>query len=151
MMFDLQNFAADLVRAMPDAVICADTEGKIRYWNDGATRIFGFNEAEALGSSLDLIIPANLRQRHWDGFHLTMRTGQSRYGAGDVLAVPALRKDGTRISVEFTIVPFRDQAGEIAAIAAVMRDVTKRFEELRSLRRQLQNRPGGEVPGSGAS
>ena len=150
-MFDLQNFAANLVRAMPDALICADAEGKIRYWNDGATRIFGFNEAEALGTSLDLIIPANLRQRHWDGFHHTMRTGQSRYGAGDVLAVPALRKDGTRISVEFTIVPFRDQAGEIAAIAAVMRDVTKRFEELRSLRRQLQNRPDGEVSGSKAS
>jgi len=150
-MFDLKNFAANLVRAMPDAVICADAEGKIRYWNDGATRIFGFIEAEALGSSLDLIIPASLRQRHWDGFHHTMRTGQSRYGAGDVLAVPALRKDGTRISVEFTIVPFRDQDGEIAAIAAVMRDVTKRFEELRSLRRQLQNRPDGEVSGGKTS
>jgi PAS domain S-box-containing protein len=78
-----------------------------------------------------------LRERHWQGYRTTMRTGQSRYGNGQILSVPAVRKDGTRISVEFTIVPFKDDAGQMIGIAAIMRDATARFEELRALRRQL--------------
>ena len=70
-----------------------------------------------------------------------MRTGQSRYGDGQILSVPAVRKDGTRVSVEFTIVPFSDDAGRMIGIAAIMRDATARFEELRALRRQLALHP----------
>lgn len=81
------------------------------------------------------IVPQNLRERHWHGYDETMRTGQTRYGAGDVLSVPALRKDGSRISVEFSIVPFQDDTGRILGLAAIMRDVTKRFEELKALRK----------------
>ena len=139
MMFDARTFGTTLVEAMPDAVIYADAEGMIRSWNGGATRIFGFAAEEAMGASLDLIIPASLRQRHWDGFRHTMQTGESRYGAGDLLAVPALRKDGSRISVEFTVVPFHDADGRMTGIAAVLRDVTTRFEELRALRRQVES------------
>jgi PAS domain S-box-containing protein len=135
------DFAERLVSGMSDAIIYADAEGVIRMWNRGATRIFGFAEAEALGRSLDLIIPKNLRERHWQGFHATMHTGQSRYGDGQILSVPAVRKDGTRVSVEFTIVPFTDDAGQMIGIAAIMRDATARFEELRALRRQLALHP----------
>ena len=131
------DFAERLVAGMSDAIVYADAEGVIRLWNRAATRIFGFAEAEALGRSLDLIIPENLRERHWQGYHATMQTGQSRYGDGQILSVPAVRKDGTRVSVEFTIVPFADDAGKMIGIAAIMRDVTARFEELRALRRQL--------------
>jgi PAS domain S-box-containing protein len=131
------DFADRLVSGMADAFIYADAEGVIRLWNRGATRIFGFAEAEALGCSLDIVIPENLRERHWQGYRATMRTGQSRYGDGQILSVPAVRKDGTRVSVEFTIVPFTDDAGRMIGIAAIMRDVTARFEELRALRRQL--------------
>jgi PAS domain S-box-containing protein len=131
------DFAERLVSGMADAIVYADAEGMIRAWNRGATRILGFAEAEALGRSLDVIIPENLRERHWQGYRATMRTGQSRYGDGQILSVPAVRKDGTRISVEFTIVPFKDDAGQMIGIAAIMRDVTARFEELRALRRQL--------------
>jgi PAS domain S-box-containing protein len=109
----------------------------IRLWNRGAARIFGFAESEVLGGSLDIIIPEGLRERHWQGYRATMHTGQSRYGDGHILSVPALRKDGARISVEFTIVPFTDDSGQIIGIAAIMRDATARFEELRALRRQL--------------
>src|SRR6516162_7137343 len=137
MELDLADFAGCLVSGMADAIVDADAEGVIRVWNRGATRIFGCAEAEALGRSLDLIIPENLRERHWQGRHATMRTGQSRYGDGQILSVPAVRKDGTRVSVEFTIVPFADDAGKMIGIAAIMRDVTARFEELRALRRQL--------------
>ena len=139
MMLDPQTFGATLVATTPDAVIYADAEGMIRFWNGGATRVFGFAADEAIGTSLDLIIPASLRQRHWHGFHHTMQTGESRYGAGDMLAVPALRKDGTRISVEFTIVPFHDADGRMTGIAAVLRDVTARFTELRTLRGQVDS------------
>src|SRR6516162_11696963 len=131
------QFADRLVSGMPDAIIYADADGMIRRWNRGATRIFGFTEAEALGRSLDIIIPENLRERHWQGYRATMRTGQSRYGAGQILSVPAVRKDGARVSVEFTIVPFTDKTGQMIGIAAIMRDATERFEELRALRRQL--------------
>ena len=137
MELDLADFAGCLVSGMADAIVYADAEGVIRVWNRGATRIFGFAEAEALGRSLDLIVPENLRERHWQGYRATMRTGQSRYGDGQLLSVPAVRKDGTRVSVEFTIVPFTDDAGQMIGIAAILRDVTARFEELRALRRQL--------------
>jgi PAS domain S-box-containing protein len=140
---DLEHFADRLVAGMPDAVVYADAEGVIRRWNRGATRIFGFEASEALGHSLDIIIPEGLRSRHWHGFRATMRTGQSRYGDGQVLSVPAARKDGARISVEFTIVPFTDDAGQMVGIAAIMRDVTARFDELRALRKELAARPAG--------
>jgi PAS domain S-box-containing protein len=137
---DIDRFCRRLIREAPDAIIFADAEGVIRFWNRGAERIFGFAETEALGQSLDIIIPDNLRVRHWEGFSATMRTGSTRYGSGEILAVPALRKDGKRISIEFTIVPFRDNHARMIGIAAMLRDVTARFEELRALRRQLAER-----------
>jgi PAS domain S-box-containing protein len=141
MQFDMERFADRLVAGMSDALVYADAEGTIRLWNRGATRIFGFAEAEALGRSLDIIIPEGVRERHWRGYHTTMSTGQSRYGDGHILSVPAVRNDGTRISVEFTIVPFTNDAGQMTGIAAIMRDVTARFDELRALRRELAARP----------
>ena len=136
---DLQSesFAAALLAGLPDAVVYADAQGAIRFWNQGATRIFGFTADEAMGQSLDIIIPEPQRKRHWDGYDQTMRTGKTRYGEGQLLSVPALRKDGTRISVEFTIVPFKDPSGAMAGIAAVMRDVSARFSELRTLRQEV--------------
>ena len=120
-----------------DAIIAADRDGIIGFWNPGAERIFGFISNEAIGNSLDLIIPERLRQRHWDGYDRTMRTRESRYGAGDLLAVPALRKDGATISVEFTVVALRNEKGQTVGMAAMIRDVTKRFEEIRTLKRKL--------------
>jgi PAS domain S-box-containing protein len=134
---ELPHFAENVIANMSDAVVYADAEGAIGVWNPGAVRIFGFTEAEALGQSLDIIIPASLRERHWHGFRQTMATGQSRYADGQLLSVPAIRKDGVRISVEFIIVPFSDEAGRMIGIAAIMRDVTARFEELRALRKEL--------------
>src|ERR1700712_3363064 len=137
----IERFAENLLAGMSEAIVHADANGVIRFWNRGATRIFGFNETEALGRSLDIIIPEGLRPRHWQGYRTTVRTGQSRYGDGHLLSVPAVRKDGTRISVEFTIVPFTDDAGQMTGIAAIMRDVTARLEELRALRKDLAARP----------
>jgi len=135
---DPARIAAAIIDSAADAVIASDRDGLIRLWNAGAERIFGYSAAEALGQSLDIIIPERLRARHWEGYRQTMATGRSRYGAGDLLAVPAIRKDGSALSVEFTIVPIAAANGEIAGLAAVLRDVTARFEEMKSLRRQLR-------------
>ena len=151
MELDPAQFAGRLVSGMPDAIVYADADGVIRRWNRGATRIFGFAKAEALGRSLDIIIPENLRERHWQGYRATMRTGQTRDGDGQILSVPAVRMDGTRISVEFTIVPFTDDSGRMVGIAAIMRDTTARFEELRTLRRQLAAHQTANRPESGNS
>lgn len=121
----------------PDAVIAADRNGLITFWNTGAERIFGCTAEQAVGESLDLIIPKRLRARHWAGWHHVVDTGQSRYGDGDLLAVPAVRQDGTTISVEFTIHPVVDAGAQVVGIAATLRDVTARFAETQELRRQL--------------
>jgi PAS domain S-box-containing protein len=126
-----------LLNSASDAIVATDRDGRIIFWNPGAERMFGFTAAEAAGQSLDLIIPENLRARHWTGYRHTMETGTSRYGHGDLLSVPGLAKDGRRVSVEFTIVLLRNAQQEVSGTVAVMRDVTKRFEEIRELKRRL--------------
>ena len=87
---------------------------------------------------LDIIIPEHLRKRHWEGFMRTMQTGRTRYGAGDVLEVPALRKDGSQATVAFSMLPFHASDGSMLGIAAVLRDVTQRFEEMKRLGERLE-------------
>ncbi len=129
--------ARALMSSRSDAIIAADRDGAITFWNEGAERIFGHPQEAVLGKSLDVIIPERLRRRHADGYRRVMGGRQSRYGEADVLAVPALRRDGTTISVEFTIVPMRDVQGSLMGLIAVIRDVTRQFEELRALRRRV--------------
>jgi PAS domain S-box-containing protein len=131
-----RTLAEALLQSMSDAIVASDSEGRITFWNPGAERIFGFSRLEAIDQSLDLIIPERLRERHWTGYAEVMRTGESRYGHGDLLSVPALRKDGTRLSIEFTIVPLKDESGVMTGMAAILRDVTARFEEMRALRQR---------------
>ncbi|HSD19585.1 MAG TPA: PAS domain S-box protein [Anaeromyxobacter sp.] len=129
--------AAQIVEGAGDAIIYADRDGVVRLWNRGAERMFGFSAAEAIGQSMDFIIPERLRARHWDGWNRVMETGVTRYGT-EVLAVPALRKDGQTISIEFTIQLVRDAEGRILGPAAVMRDVTARFKRDKELRARLK-------------
>ena len=139
------DLARSLLTAESDAIVATDHDGIITFWNPGAARIFGFTSAEALGHSLDLIIPENQRARHWEGYRQVMQTGESRYGKGDVLAVPALVKGGSRISVEFTIAMLHDESGHPSGMAAILRDVTKRFHELRTLRQELAKRDSAKT------
>jgi len=127
-----------IVENSPDAVVLGDREGKIRLWNAGAVAIFGFSAEEALGKSMDLIVPERLRARHWEGYDRTMATGVTRYGSGDLLAVPAITKDGRTISIEFTIQMLKDAAGGIVGPVAIIRDVTKRFAREKELGRRLK-------------
>ena len=141
---DLENITSRLgdtiLNTTSDAILATDREGVIRFWNRGAARIFGFTAEQAIGASLDLVIPERLRKRHWDGYERVMATGETRYGAGDVLAVPAIAKGGRQISVEFTIILLEDSEQRVSGMAAILRDVTARFEELRQLKRELADR-----------
>jgi PAS domain S-box-containing protein len=137
-----------LVEESRDAVIFADRAGIIRFWNAGAAAMFGYPTQEALGQPLDLIIPEKLRTRHAEGYRRVMAQGVTRY-AQELLAVPGLRKDGARLSLEFTIALIRDEAGAILGAGAIIRDVTARFLRDRELHRrlaeleeQLPRRPG---------
>jgi PAS domain S-box-containing protein len=134
---DKSVLADALLQSAGDAIVATDRDGVITLWNAGAARIFGHSADEAIGQSLDLIIPENQRARHWAGYNEVMRTGQSRYAEGAMLAVPALARDGKRISLEFTIVPLKDATGAMQGMVAVLRDVTARFEELRDLRKRV--------------
>lgn len=131
---------AGLVHAMADAVIVCDADGTIVYWNTAASRVFGWNAVEAVGRSLDLIIPDKQRPAHWDGYRRVMASGHTRYG-DDVLRVPALHADGQRRSIAFTVSLLHDRDGAVVGIAAVVRDETARWAEEQELRRQV--REGG--------
>lgn len=126
-----------IVDASPEAVVVADTDGRIRFWNSSAEIVFGYTAGEAVGQSLDLIIPEPQRERHWTGYRAVMQSGQTRYGR-DLLAVPAIRKDGARISVEFYVVLLRDETDEIVGIAALIRDVTAHWQREREMQQRLR-------------
>ncbi len=135
--WDDRELAWQVVNEAADAVVVADREGIIRFWNRRAEQIFGYGAEEAVGQSLDLIVPERHRQRHWEGYHRVMATGETRYGRGELLSVPALRRDGSRLSLEFTIALLRDADGRVQGIAAIMRDVTERWQQERSLRERI--------------
>jgi len=119
-----------------DGILFADRDGIIKVWNSGAEKIFGYTKEEAIGESLDLIVPEKLRERHWDGYHKVMATGETRYGS-ELLKVPAAHKDGNRISVEFTIILVRDRENNILGSAAIVRDVTERWQHEKELKGRL--------------
>lgn len=125
-----------IVERAQDAVIFSDRDGLIRLWNAGAERIFGYLAGEAMGRTLDMIIPEQLRERHWEGYRKVMSIGRSRYES-DLLAVPAVRKDGSRISIEFTLVPIHDDRGQMDGVAAIIRDVTERWNRERATKQRL--------------
>jgi PAS domain S-box-containing protein len=125
-----------LVAAVGDAIVVCDTQGRITLWNAAAEYMFGYSPAEAMGQSLDIIIPERLRKRHWEGYEKTMATGITRYGH-DVLRVPAIDKTGTAMSIAFTVALLFDSAGKVDQIVSVIRNETARFNEDRALRKRV--------------
>jgi len=125
-----------IVSESRDAIIFADQDGLIRLWNAGAEALFGYRAAEMEGQTLDLIIPEALRARHNEGFRQVMASGESRYAA-TLLAVPGLRHNGARLSLEFTITLIKDDRGEVLGAAAIMRDVTARWQRDQGIKNRL--------------
>jgi len=131
-----EELCKSIVEQTQFAVIFSDQDGKIRFWNAGAEAMFGYSSQEAIGQSLDLIVPERQRARHWEGYAKVMATGVTKYGR-EMLAVPAMRKDGGRISVEFSIVLLRAPSGEMLGAAAIMQDVTARWQQQKQLKERL--------------
>jgi PAS domain S-box-containing protein len=139
---------AAVVNAIGDAVIVSDPRGRVVVWNASAERMFGWTAAEAIGQSMEMIIPERLRARHWEGYDKSMATGQTRY-AHDVLRVPAVDKAGRAMSIAFTVFMLFGPDGKVSACGSVIRDETDRFAQERTLRKrvteleaQLGARPG---------
>ena len=130
------SLCESIVEQSPIAIIVGDREGMVRLWNAGAQTMFGWSAEEVLGKSMDMIIPEKHRPRHWEGYDRVMGTGVTKYGSS-VLAVPALTKDGRRISIEFNVVLLKDAQGRVLGIAASMQDVTARWERDKTLRARL--------------
>lgn len=126
-----------IVTEAGDAIIVADRENLIRLWNPGAERIFGYTAEEALGQSLDLIIPERWRERHGESYRRVMASGVTRYGQGELLAVPGLRRDGAPLSLEFSLALLRDDHGRPVGAAAILRDVTAKWQETQELKKRL--------------
>lgn len=128
---------SQLVRDLADAVVVADPEGIIVFWNSAATRLFGWSALDATGRSLDLIIPERLRARHWDGYRRVMESGHTDYGTR-LLEVPAVHRDGHTISLAFTVTLLKHPGEQRPYdIVAVMRDDTARRKELKDARDRL--------------
>jgi PAS domain S-box-containing protein len=132
----LEGLYQQIIEGAQDAIVFADSDGIIRLWNSGAEAIFGYSAEEALGQTLDLIVPEKLREKHWEGYRKVMDTGVTKYGS-DILAVPALKKDDSRLSVEFTIVLLKNDSGKPIGTAAIMRDVTERWQREKELKKRL--------------
>lgn len=125
-----------LVDGSQDAILISDREGVIRYWNAGAERILGYPASEAVGQSLDLFIPEKLRGRHWEGYHRVMASGETKYKTG-LLTSPGIRKDGSQVSLEFSMVLLKDEHGQMQGCASIMRDVTDRWLKEKELKQRL--------------
>ena len=125
-----------LVHAVGDAIVVSDVSGKIVLWNPAAERMFGYTEAEAVGQTLDIITPEKFRKRHWDGYHQTMATGQTKYGT-TLLRVPAVNKAGQSLSIAFGVALLFGADGRPTAIASIIRDETQRFEQDRAARKRI--------------
>ena len=127
-----------LVECVGDAIIVVDAHEKIVMWNPAATRIFGYSEAEALGNTLDLIVPDRQRHRHNEGCRKTMETGITRYGTS-LLKVPALHQNGSMLSIAFTVGMLFGEHQKVSGIVATIRDETARFAEERALKKRLSD------------
>ncbi len=127
---------SQLVECVGDAIIVVDAHEKIVMWNPAATRIFGYSEADALGNTLDLIVPERQRHRHNEGCRKSMETGITRYGTS-LLKVPALHQNGSMLSIAFTVGMLFDEHQKVSGIVAVIRDETERFAEERALKKRI--------------
>jgi PAS domain S-box-containing protein len=155
---DLALFRA-IAEQAPDAIIFVDTKGVVRFWNESAKAVFGYSADEALGRSLDLIIPERLRRAHWDAFQRAIEIGQTKLGR-QAFATRAVHKDENRLYVELSFAVVKDMAGTVAGALGIARDITSRYvsdsalrERLSELEQKLKelSQSGSPVSGHGKS
>jgi len=141
---DINTMSQQILALAPDAIMFADREGIIRLWNKGAERIFGYTAKQAIGRSLDIIILEKLRGRHWEGYHKTIETGETRYGT-ELLSVPATHQSGSQLSTEFSIVMLVDDDNKPIGVATIMRDITEHQQKEKALKARLAELEAGRL------
>jgi PAS domain S-box-containing protein len=109
----------------PHVVVSADREGIIRDWNETAECVFGHNANQAIGQTLDLLVPEEERADHWRNFRRVMATGVLNYRPDHVLDVEGLRRDGTRVMLDVALLPIHDETGRLVGITAIMREADR--------------------------
>lgn len=134
---EFEETAARLIAETHEAIIYASRDGIIRLWNGGAEEMFGWSAGEAIGKALDIIVPEKHREPHWTGWDRVMDTGVTKYGS-EPLKVPGIKKDGAKISLEFSITILKDDDGEIEGVAAFLRDVSAEWKEKKALHIRLR-------------
>lgn len=127
---------ADIVRDLADALIFSDIDGIIRIWNRGAEEVFGYPAMEAIGQSLDLIIPESLRAAHWTGYRRAIEHGSTKMGRQSIVT-RSLHKTGQKIYVDMSFAVVKNHAGEVVGSVAVARDATQRYLSDKALRAEL--------------
>ena len=131
-MEDASSLAESILEQIGDALVYVDQTGTIRRWNRAAAALFGFTAAEALGQSLDRIVPEHLRAGHWRGFDAAMTTGALKLQGRPTLT-RATHQTGRKLYVEMTFALVRGRGGSAPVGAvAVARDVTERMEQQRA-------------------
>ena len=95
----------------------------IRVWNRTAEAVFGHSASEAVGASLDLIIPERFRDAHWTGFRRAIAVGQTKY-SGRALTTRSVHKDGRKLYVELSFELVANDAGQVIGVLALGRDCT---------------------------
>jgi PAS domain S-box-containing protein len=114
-------------------MIFADLEGVIRTWNAAAADLWGHSREEAIGQTLDLIIPERFRDQHWTGYDRALGDKATKY-KGQALITRSEKKDGSTMYVELTFAIVLDDAGAAVGALACARDATERFERERAQR-----------------
>lgn len=129
----MTNLAEKIIAQASDALIYADTQGTIQYWNQAAEKLFGFSAAQALGQSLDIIIPKHLRDAHWRGFNAAIAQGTLKL-AGAPTLTRALHQEGHKLYVEMTFALVIDDDSSVLGSISMARDATERVAKERAAR-----------------
>jgi PAS domain S-box-containing protein len=132
-MKDSPALAESILEQTTDALIYSNSEGLVERWNRAAALLFGYGADEAIGRSIDLIIPEHLRAAHWNGFRKAVEAGTTRL-AGRPSVTRAVHKDGRKLYVEMTFALVKNDAGAVVGSVAMARDVTERVERERAAR-----------------
>jgi len=129
-------FASEIIQGMSDALIFSDREGITRVWNPGAEALFGFTAEEAVGQSIDLIIPEAMREMHWKGYHRAVSEGKTRYGRRSMVT-RALTKNGETVYVDISFALVFHEDGSVAGSVAVASDANERYLKEREMKKRL--------------
>jgi len=135
-----------IVAQSTEAIVYADRDGLIRVWSPGAAALFGFDASEALGRSLDIIIPEHLRAAHWAAFHRAIAAGRTRHG-GQIRTTRAVHRNGDKLYVDMSFGIVLGADGRAIGSTAIARDASAR----RALEQALREARAAHGRGSEAA